>query len=837
MRIGGAGTGCRRWVHEPSVSPAPSLSCILLIRAHTEDGTAIAGTDYTALDTLTRFALGTTDKTINVSVKPNVDPGIDRDLALVVDSVTATAQPPSVGFGGAGGTIGTGDLPVDAVVADFDLDGRPDVAAAIQNTDSVSVFLNDTPLGATSPSFPRTASFATGNQPEALATADFNRDGRSDLAVTASLGDSVSLVRNTSVAGAAPAFASAGTLGTGDVPRGVAAADFNGDGAPDLAVASNTTSAVQVFANATAVGATSFTFGAPLSLTTGTGPVDVAAGDLDGDGRIDLVVSNGGAGANSVTVFRNVHVDGSAVLAFDAGTAFTTVNQPGRVEIGDVNDDGLPDLVATSRTGDTISILVRLPGAAIAFASRVNIGGGNGADGLAIVDLNNDGKGEIVVAARDENSLRLYANATYPGGSPDFVVQGVTSFGTGMRDVVAADFNGDGRADLIGVASGADKLFVRFNTTPLPGLLPAFETGGSLTLHGLDTVRAADINGDGVPDLVIELGFNDVGVALGKTLAGASTVNFGTPEYFSVTTGTNTLRCVAVADFNGDGVVDIATHSRDATLRIFRNDTAPFAATTAFAAPVPFTVGGASSLDIEAVDLNMDGRPDIAIVDHDTSKLQVILNTSPGGSDTITCVSLNPPDGASGLEFSGTNWSCPVQGSSTICRYDSIIRAGEAAEPLMMSLAAPEVPGKIRSFAQASNKAQPDNNLINNSSSTPTSVVCADPSTLGWSTTTPRFVEEATLVDLTVTRSGSCGAVSVKYRLRPGSADPQLDYSDTSGVLKWAHGESGSKSFRVELLEDTEPEATESFRAILGTARGASLVSPSRIPVKIIDDD
>jgi hypothetical protein len=201
-------------------------------------------------------------------------------------------NPASNGFASEGSAT-TGSNPRDVVAADFDGDGRPDLAITNLGGASVTVLLRN----ATNNGFAQEGSpVPVGASPEGLAAADFNGDGRPDLAV-ANLGDGgVSILLRQAGGGFAPEAGS--PIATGAGALGVAAADFNGDGRPDLAVTNNTAGTVTVLLRQAAGGFAPDT-GSPM---TAPGANGVGAADFSGDGRPDLAVSDGGT---TLTVLLN----------------------------------------------------------------------------------------------------------------------------------------------------------------------------------------------------------------------------------------------------------------------------------------------------------------------------------------------------------------------------------------------------------------------------------------------------------------------------------------------------------------------------------------------------
>jgi hypothetical protein len=171
--------------------------------------------------------------------------------------------------------------------ADFDGDGRLDIAAASEESSSVSILYN---IGGVS--FLSPIVYAVGNRPRSIAAADLNGDGHRDL-VTADQGEAgvvdggLSILRNNGDG----TFAPARLLSAGSDPLFVAATDVNGDGSPDLAVAD-----LGIDVDDSGVGVLfnlgDGTFDQGILYAAGVGPTALAAGDLDGDGDADLAVAD-----------------------------------------------------------------------------------------------------------------------------------------------------------------------------------------------------------------------------------------------------------------------------------------------------------------------------------------------------------------------------------------------------------------------------------------------------------------------------------------------------------------------------------------------------------------
>lgn len=245
--------------------------------------------------------------------------------------------------------------PTSIVAGDFNRDGKQDLAVAVGYG-----FSNATPghvsilLGNGDGTFGAATNSTVGGAPKSIAVGDFNRDGTLDLAVANSLGGSVSILLGTGTG----TFGAATDVTVGDRPESVVAADFNGDGIPDLAVAVN--SYVSNNTNVSILlGTGTGSFGAPTPFVVdqvlGSYLHSVAAGDLNGDGILDLSVAKTGSGGergNNVSVFL-----GNGTGSFSPVIRFASVDgAPASVAVGDFNGDGKPDIAAA--TVDNVSVLL-----------------------------------------------------------------------------------------------------------------------------------------------------------------------------------------------------------------------------------------------------------------------------------------------------------------------------------------------------------------------------------------------------------------------------------------------------------------------------------------------
>jgi hypothetical protein len=278
-----------------------------------------------------------------VVIPGNGQPGdATGTVNILLGNGNGTFQPPQAYV------VGTD--PVSIVTADFNSDGFLDLAVLNTGDSDVEVL-----LGAGDGTFtleqscvpffvPGThaegtptcsaATFPVGHNARQIATADFNVDGIPDLVVTNSGDGTVSVLLGLGDG----TFSPGTTVAVGPDVSDVVVADFNGDGFPDIAVANQEANTMTVLLG---LGNGSFPIPMQATYSTGRAPLGIAVGDFNGDGKMDLVVSN--IEDNSVGLFLN-KADGTGT--FHPQVTFPAGMLPLRVSVGDLNGDGIPDLVA-----------------------------------------------------------------------------------------------------------------------------------------------------------------------------------------------------------------------------------------------------------------------------------------------------------------------------------------------------------------------------------------------------------------------------------------------------------------------------------------------------------
>ena len=613
------------------------------------------------------------------------------------------------GFAAAGGSpFAVGANPASVWAGDVNGDDKLDIVTANSGDNTVTELLGD---GSGGFAAALGSPFAVGTNPSSLAVADFNGDGSLDIVTVNAGGNTVAELLGNGTGGFTPAAGSPFAVGTN--PSSVTVADFNADGKADLAIANLNDNTVTMFlnslpaiianpasltfyakvgqaapasipvsvssltagstytaasiqswlsstptSNATggtstvhlSAGAASLTAGvyagtvrytspnffdaatavtfnvanssgalqaAPGSpFTVGASPQFVAVGDFNRDGKLDLVTANAG---NNITVLLG---DGTGRFTAATGSPFAVGATPQSVAVGDFNGDGNPDIVTANSGDNTLTILLGDGSGGFTAAAGSPIAAGTTPQSVAIADVNGDGMPDIVTANNGANDVTVLLG----DGTGGFTAAPGSPFPLGLfpQSAAVGDFNGDGKPDIVAADSGNNTVRVLLGNG-----FGGFAGGGAFNVGSFpQSVAVADLNEDGKLDIVTaNSGNNTITVLLGNGAGGFSAAA-GSP--FAVGTDPQS---VAIVDINGDGEPDIviANSGSNTVTVLLGNGAGGFSP----ASGSPFAAG-TTPISVATGDFNGDGRPDIAVADIGGSAVTVLLGIQAASNSVLS---------------------------------------------------------------------------------------------------------------------------------------------------------------------------------------------------------
>ena len=492
------------------------------------------------------------------------------------------------------------DIPFDVKTADFDRNGTLDFVTVSQSVAVAQLFLGNGAGGFTQVSLPIRA------VTQAVVVADFNTDGRPDLAF-------VGGPRGTDLAGgvdvhfqtAAGSYSSnPDVILTHRAARTAAVGDVNRDGTPDLISASLDsaagTSSVRVFL---AQQSPSFVEGNTYSVVYGARSVALA--DFDRDGRLDAAVASRFAGIVTVLYGTGGGALGRPDELFLGG-------EPRGVTVLDANRDGIPDLAVALQQSFNVTVVEGVAGGGFRVASSLPAGGE--AFAAVALDADRDGATDLATVGTTADHVRVFRNTTPAPGTGGFTAGPLLPTGVQPNAVAAGDFDADGFQDFA-VADAGDgtnmgltaSVTVYFGTSPTAfnrvvtlDVPLTFGSPGPLLFE----LVAADINNDGKTDLVVSPG-GGIPYVLGYLNLGIGTVFGASSKYY--TSAPFHPAGFAPTDFDRDGSLDLPIASFGGVVTVMRGSPLVFDLTPQATASLT------DARALVAGDFNRDGKPDLAV--------------------------------------------------------------------------------------------------------------------------------------------------------------------------------------------------------------------------------
>jgi len=392
----------------------------------------------------------------------------------------------------------------------------------------------------------RVTSFVSKSQVTAnILASDIASANTASVTVVNPVGTSNAVFFDTTRPTSSVALSDSSGLATGTNPSSVVTADLPGNGKLDVVITNGGSNIIRIF-----LGNGDGTFQAAVNYPAGTNPSSVAVGDFNGDGKLDLAVAN--SGSNNVCIFL-----GKGDGTFQAAVNYAVGAGPAALAVGDFDGDGKLDLAVANSGSQNVSVLLgRGDGT---FQAAVDYGAGTNPSSVAVGDFDGDGKLDLAVANSDIHDTGTVDNVCILLGNGNGTFQSAVNYPTGSNStsVAVGDFNGDGKLDLA-VANPGLGNFSKGNVSILLGngdgtfkAAVDYPTGFNST-----SVVLGDFNGDGKLDLAVpNANFGDNPVTPGiMILLGNGDGTFQPKVNYEA--GSNPSS-VAVGDFNGDGRLDM----------------------------------------------------------------------------------------------------------------------------------------------------------------------------------------------------------------------------------------------------------------------------------------